>query len=97
MSKNKSRKPSWKNPLLLTFGIALRSRRTEKGMTAREIADSMGIAESYYRLVESGIHTFHINKAIALTKAFEGTFDFNAVSKLLISISIFESMKKDYD
>lgn len=83
-----------KNPLAQAFGMVLRIYRDRIGKSSDEIAENMGIGGSYYRLIESGANNLHISKVVALADAFEGKFDFDAVSKLLMALSIMEAIAK---
>jgi len=80
-----------KNPLGQVFGMVLRKTRDILVKGSSEIAVSMGIGESYYRVVESGGNALHVNKSMALTDAFEGKFHFDAVVKIISAITICEA------
>lgn len=85
---------TYKNPVSQVFGMVLRKQRNISGKSSEEIAESIGIKPSFYRLVESGSNNLHISKALNLVDAFEGVLEFNAVSKILMSISIMEASAK---
>lgn len=83
-----------KNPLAQAFGMALRRQRDVMGKTSKDIAATLDIGPSFYRLVESGTNNLHVSKAIPLIDAFEGRLDFDGVSKILMTISYMEALGK---
>ncbi len=89
-SKNTTTTTNFKNPLAQAFGMVLRRQRDISGKTSDEIAEAIGIGASYYRLVESGTNNLHISKVVKLVTAFEGVLKFEAVSKVLLSVSLME-------
>ncbi len=85
---------SCKNPVAQAFGMALRKQRDIMGKTSKEIASTLAIGSSYYRLVESGTNNLHVSKAVPLVDAFDGKLHFDGVSKILMAISYMESSGK---
>ena len=81
---------TFKNPLAQAFGETLKRQRKNSGKTSEEIADTIGIGRSYYRLVESGTNHLHISKAVNLVTAFQEVIKLDAVVKIFMSISYME-------
>lgn len=79
-----------KNPLARAFGKALQRQRDRLGKSSGEIAKAVEIGAGYYRLIESGSNNLHVNKALYLVKAFDGTISLEAVTKILGYLSIME-------
>lgn len=59
------------NPLQRMFGSFLRLERKRTFLSVEEVANGLGLAATYYRLLESGSATFNQGSLLRLIKIFE--------------------------
>ena len=84
-------RPAIPNPLAVALGVALRTARGRR--PTQDVAKEIGIADSFYRLIESGRNHLSISKAPAIWRAFGGTLHYEAISMFLASIAASEDRK----
>lgn len=59
------------NECLRDFGDFIRTQRERKGLTQAEVADRVGLHQTYYGKIELGRREVDLFKAIAICKALE--------------------------
>jgi DNA-binding XRE family transcriptional regulator len=60
-----------RHPVVAQFGVALRQRRLETGMTQAELAAAAGLSRSYLSEVECGREGLSLERAARLADALE--------------------------
>lgn len=86
-----------KNPISVAFGHTLRTLRNEYNIPIEELVKLIGINHSYYRLIESGIHSIHISKTMDLVSAFNhfgASIDYEGTQKLLMGVYFTQPLTK---
>lgn len=85
-----------RNPLSIALGYYFSEER--KPSTSKEIADVVGIGDSFYRMIEIGSAFIHPSKALDITKAFSKQgIKLGALSTYLVVTQIYESNKNSID
>ncbi len=73
------------NPLLRMLGAFLRLERARLGLSTKDVADRLGLTDTYYRLAESGRAALNQNLTFRIIEAFEsGTISFTRFAIFLV-------------
>ncbi|MCW5849337.1 MAG: helix-turn-helix domain-containing protein [Anaerolineae bacterium] len=62
-----------RHPVLVRFGIAVRERRSQLGMTQEELATRTGISRSSISEIESGLENISLVRAERIASALDST------------------------
>jgi hypothetical protein len=97
IKKNKSKARQMalkvKNPLAQALGMVLQSTRDKMGgVSSTQIALSLGLAASHYRMIEAGSAILQPARAIKVVQTFD-TIEFIPLCQVLVSIQIIDSVK----
>jgi len=83
-----------RNPLAQALGLVLQNMRDKMGgISSSEIASSLGLAASHYRMIEAGSAILQPSRAIRIVQTFE-TIEFVPLCQVLVSIQILDSAKQ---
>ncbi len=83
-----------RNPLAQALGLVLQSMRDKMGgVSSSEIASSLGLAASHYRMIEAGSAVLQPARAIKVVQTFE-IIEFIPLCQVLVSIQILDSVKR---
>jgi len=66
-------KVSGRDPLLMSFGLAIQKRRREMGISQEEAASRVGIHRTYFADVERGARNVGIKNVVAIAKGLDVT------------------------
>ena len=84
----------FRNPLAQVLGLVLGGMRDKMGgISSFQIASSLGLAASHYRMVEAGSAILQPGRAIRIVQTFE-TIEFVPLCQVLVSIQIIDSAKQ---
>jgi transcriptional regulator with XRE-family HTH domain len=90
MKKSKTKQ---KNHLTELFGQTLASLRSREGLSSAELAEKLGIGNSFVRIIESGSANFSITRIVDLLKILK--FDYFSLLSMLTAIHVIESSDSD--
>lgn len=83
-----------RNPLAQTLGLVLQGTRDKMGgISSSDIATSLGLAASHYRMVEAGSAVLQPSRAIRIVQTFE-TIEFVPLCQVLVAIQLVDSAKQ---
>jgi hypothetical protein len=86
-----------RNPLAQALGLVFQSIRDKMGgVSSSEIASSLGLAASHYRMIEAGSAILQPARAIKVVQTFE-TIEFVPLCQVLVSIQILDSVKQSVE
>jgi len=86
-----------RNPLAQALGLVFQSMRDKMGgVSSSEIASSLGLAASHYRMIEAGSAILQPARAIKVVQTFE-TIEFVPLCQVLVSIQILDSVKQSVE
>ena len=86
-----------KNPLAQALGLVFqRTRDKMGGVSSSQIASSLGLAASHYRMIEAGSALLQPARAIKVVQIFE-TIEFIPLCQVLVSIQILDSVRGSLD
>src|SRR5271166_2956579 len=80
---------NFKNPIVQTLGLLLLGLRREAGKEAEELARSLGLSGSAYRMIESGSAALQPTYALRLAKI-HPQLEFCRIAQLLSAIQVLE-------
>jgi len=66
-------KASGRDPLLVTFGLAIQKRRREMGISQEEAAGRAGIHRTYFADAERGVRNVGIKNVVAIARGLDVT------------------------
>lgn len=69
----RQRKVSDRDPLLISFGLAIQKRRREMGISQEEAASRAGIHRTYFADVERGARNVGFKNVIAIARGLDVT------------------------
>ena len=83
-----------RNPLAQALGVVLQSTRDKMGgISSSDIATSLGLAASHYRMVEAGSAVLQPSRAIRIVQTFE-TIEFVPLCQVLVAIQLLDSARQ---
>ena len=83
-----------KNPLAQALGLVFQGMRDKLGgVSSSQIASTMGLAASHYRMIEAGSAILQPSRAIKIVQTFD-TIEFVPLCQILVSIQILDSVKQ---
>ncbi|MCD6394292.1 MAG: hypothetical protein J7M40_12390 [Planctomycetes bacterium] len=83
-----------RNPLAQALGVVLQSTRDKMGgISSSDIATSLGLAASHYRMVEAGSAVLQPSRAIRIVQTFE-TIEFVPLCQVLVAIQLVDSARQ---
>ena len=86
-----------RNPLAQALGLVFQSMRDKMGgVSSTQIASSLGLAASHYRMIEAGSAILQPARAIKVVQTFE-TIEFVPLCQVLVSIQILDSVKQSVE
>ncbi len=86
-----------RNPLAQTLGIVLQGTRDKMGgVSSSEVAASLGLAASHYRMVEAGSAILQSARTVKIVQTF-GTIEFVPLCQVLVAIQVVDSAKQSVD
>jgi hypothetical protein len=86
-----------RNPLAQGLGLAFQNLRDKMGgVSSSEIASSLGLAASHYRMIEAGSAILQPARAIKVVQTFE-VIEFVPLCQVLVAIQILDSVKQSVD
>jgi len=86
-----------RNPLAQALGLVFQSMRDKMGgVSSTQIASSLGLAASHYRMIEAGSAILQPARAIKVVQTF-GTIEFVPLCQVLVSIQIIDSVRDSID
>lgn len=62
-----------RDPILVSFGLAIQKRRREMGISQEEAAERVGIHRTYFADVERGARNIGIKNMVAIARGLEVT------------------------
>ena len=84
----------FRNPFAQVLGVVLQGTRDKMGgISSSEIAASLGLAASHYRMIEAGSAILHPSRAIKIVQTCD-TIEFIPLCQLLVAIQILDSAKQ---
>lgn len=83
--------PEIKNPLLIAFGLCLKSLREEKGLSTKDLAKLLKMSGSGYRMVEGGSSPFQIGRSLMLIKVFP-EISYSALSRISVATKVVSTL-----
>ena len=87
----------FRNPLAQALGLVFQNTRDKMGgISSSEIAASLGLAASHYRMIEAGSAILQPARAIKVVQVFD-TIEFIPLCQVLVSIQILDSVKQSID
>ncbi len=87
----------FRNPLAQALGLVFQNTRDKMGgISSSEIAASLGLAASHYRMIEAGSAILQPARAIKVVQVFD-TIEFVPLCQALVSIQILDSVKQSID
>lgn len=89
-----------RNPLSMALGFFLKKvRENQRGrITSAQVANAIGVGDSFYRMIEAGTANLHPSKALKLIKAFGDynvSISWEAISRYLMAIQTLDSAISD--
>ncbi|MBN1124603.1 MAG: hypothetical protein JXA82_06320 [Sedimentisphaerales bacterium] len=82
-----------RNPLAQALGLVLQGMRDKMGgISSSEIASSLGLAASHYRMIEAGSAILQPSRAIKVVQTFD-TIEFVPLCQVLVCIQILDSVR----
>ena len=69
----RQRKVRDRDPLLISFGLAIQKRRREMGISQEEAASRAGIHRTYFADVERGARNIGFKNVVAIARGLEVT------------------------
>ena len=82
-----------RNPLAQALGLVLQGMRDKMGgVSSSEIASSLGLAASHYRMIEAGSAILQPSRAIKVVQTFD-TIEFVPLCQVLVCIQILDSVR----
>ncbi|RKY06836.1 MAG: hypothetical protein DRP65_11200, partial [Planctomycetota bacterium] len=86
-----------RNPLAQALGLVFQSTRDKMGgVSSTQIASSLGLAASHYRMIEAGSAILQPGRAIKVVQTFE-TIEFVPLCQVLVSIQILDPVRGSID
>jgi len=86
-----------RNPLAQALGLVFQGTRDKMGgVSSTQIASSLGLAASHYRMIEAGSAIMQPARAIKVVQTFE-TIEFVPLCQVLVSIQILDSVRDSVD
>jgi len=86
-----------RNPLAQALGLVFQSTRDKMGgVSSTQIASSLGLAASHYRMIEAGSAILQPARAIKVVQTLE-TIEFVPLCQVLVSIQILDSVRDSID
>ena len=86
-----------RNPLAQALGIVLQSTRDRMGgVSSSEVAASLGLAASHYRMVEAGSAILQPSRSVKIVQTF-GTIEFVPLCQVLVAVQVVDSAKQSVD
>ncbi|MBE0536307.1 MAG: hypothetical protein IH624_11615 [Phycisphaerae bacterium] len=83
-----------RNPLAQALGVVLQTTRDRMGgISSSDIAASLGLAASHYRMVEAGSAVLQPSRAIRIIQTFE-TIEFVPLCQILVAIQLIDSSRQ---
>jgi hypothetical protein len=83
-----------RNPFAQALGLVLQGTRDKMGgISSSDIAVSLGLAASHYRMVEAGSAVLQPSRAIRIIQTFE-TIEFVPLCQILVAIQLVDSAKQ---
>jgi len=83
-----------RNPLAQALGLVLQKTRDKMGgVSSSEIASSLGLAASHYRMIEAGSAILQPSRAIRIVQTFD-TIEFVPLCQVLVAIQVLDSAKQ---
>ena len=83
-----------RNPLAQALGLVFQNLRDKMGgISSSEIASSLGLAASHYRMIEAGSAILQPARAIKVVQTFE-VIEFVPLCQVLVAIQILDSVKQ---
>ncbi len=83
-----------KNPLAQALGLVFQGMRDKLGgVSSSQIASTMGLAASHYRMIEAGSAILQPSRAIKIVQTFD-TIEFVPLCQVLVSIQVLDSVKQ---
>ena len=64
-------KVSGRDPLLVTFGLAIQKRRREMGISQEEAASRAGVHRTYFADIERGVRNVGIKNVVAIARGLD--------------------------
>ncbi len=87
----------YRNPLAQALGLVFQNTRDKMGgISSSEIAASLGLAASHYRMIEAGSAILQPARAIKVVQVFD-TIEFVPLCQVLVSIQILDSVRQSID
>ena len=84
----------FRNPLAQVLGIVLQNMRDEMGgVSSSQVASSLGLAASHYRMVEAGSAILQPARAIKIAQTFD-TVEFVPLCQILVAIQVIDSARQ---
>jgi len=86
-----------RNPLAQALGLVFQGTRDKMGgVSSTQIASSLGLAASHYRMIEAGSAILQPARAIKVVQTFD-TIEFVPLCQVLVSIQILDSVRGSID
>lgn len=86
-----------RNPLAQALGLVFQRMRDKMGgVSSTQIASTLGLAASHYRMIEAGSAIMQPARAIKVVQTFE-TIEFVPLCQVLVSIQILDSVRGSID
>lgn len=83
-----------RNPLAQALGVVLQTTRDRMGgISSSDIAASLGLAASHYRMVEAGSAVLQPSRAIRIVQTFE-TIEFVPLCQVLVAIQLIDASRQ---
>jgi hypothetical protein len=87
-----------KNPLSIALGTFFARERNLLRDNSKEMANKIGIGESFYRMIEAGSANLHPSRVLQVIKAFpNSSINLDALCKFLVAIQMVESNLSTYE
>ncbi len=97
LKKSKEEKISI-NPLSVLLGAYLAKERNLLRMNSKDMANQIGIGESFYRMIEAGLANLHPSRVLDFIKSFPNSqINFDAICKFLVAVQMVENNLSSYD
>jgi len=100
MAKQNKTDKKIKNPLSIMLGVFLAKERNKlpDNNSSKEMSKTIGIGESFYRMIEAGSANIHPSRVLDIIRAFPlSEINLDALCKYLVAIQIVETNLSSYN